>query len=830
METTSGAKQIFNQHHLTICRQTDRLFAYLMAVQWPACVLAAVIVSPRSWVGETSSISNNVWAAVFLGGCISVVPILLAVFFPGKPVTRYTIAVCQMLMSGLIVHISGGRVESHFHIFGSLAFLSFYRDWRVLVPATVVVALDHILRGLFWPQSIYGIASPDEWRWLEHAGWVIFEDTFLLIAIRRSLVEMRNNAEHTAEIGQLNSNLEGWVAARTSELAASHAELEIEVANRSRVQSEFEIMSEISREMSATFDLPTLYSASVKGIQKLIRSDSITIALTEPRTNFLRIAHYFDENNPAPDSAYVMDGPAGLVVKRRCPVFLQKEEIQALVDCGDISIVGPMPTNWIGVPIIFGKTIWGVLAVQDLRDRPPFVGADIRFLRAVSQEICLGIERSTADEIRRISEESFRDLFENAPVAYHELDTNGRYTRMNRTEEKLLGYTIDELRGRHLWDIVVEKCTRESIMAKLAGKAEMIAAERTFIRKDGTRVTVLKEDRLIKNEAGETVGMRSTLQDITEMKLLEESVMRGRKLESIGQLAAGIAHEINTPTQYVGDNVRFLAESFEDYQTVVNATKQAIDQSGGNGLTPELTAQIAAAMQKADIDYLMEEVPLAFKQAQSGVERITTIVSSMKEFAHPGSTGKQFADLKKAIESTIVVASNEWKYIADVNTEFDPELPLIPCIVSEFNQVILNMIVNAAHAIADVVGDGSAQKGTITVKTRLAGNNVEITVSDSGAGISNENLSRIFDPFFTTKQVGKGTGQGLAISHNVIVEKHNGSIRVESEVSVGTSFIITLPLTDPNDEIVDAFESEDEAPSPVPFGSVVAASHDVVLA
>jgi PAS domain S-box-containing protein len=203
-----------------------------MALQWVAGVAAAYWISPQTWAGATSQTHLHVWAALLLGGAISSLPIMLALLQPGRASTRYSVAVGQMLMGALLIHLMGGRIETHFHVFGSLAFLSFYRDWRVLVPATVVVAADHFLRGVFWPQSVYGVMTASEWRWLEHAGWVLFEDTFLFIAIRHSISEMWDIATRTAEIKSLNEGLESHVAERTSQLAAANSELEKEVVER----------------------------------------------------------------------------------------------------------------------------------------------------------------------------------------------------------------------------------------------------------------------------------------------------------------------------------------------------------------------------------------------------------------------------------------------------------------------------------------------------------------------------------------------------------------------------------------------------------------------
>jgi PAS domain S-box-containing protein len=229
---------IFDERQRNICQRTDQMFAALMLLQWLAGLAAAYWISPKTWAGTASQTHIHVWAALFLGGAISSLPILLALTQPGRASTRYTVAVGQMLMGALLIHLMGGRIETHFHVFGSLAFLSFYRDWRVLVPATIVVAADHFLRGVFWPQSVYGVVMASEWRWLEHAGWVLFEDTFLFIAIKRSVSEMWNIAERTAESENLNEELERRVVERTAQLEAANRGLEREVAERTLAEDE----------------------------------------------------------------------------------------------------------------------------------------------------------------------------------------------------------------------------------------------------------------------------------------------------------------------------------------------------------------------------------------------------------------------------------------------------------------------------------------------------------------------------------------------------------------------------------------------------------------
>ncbi|MGB9624211.1 MAG: PAS domain S-box protein [Phycisphaerae bacterium] len=298
----------------------------------------------------------------------------------------------------------------------------------------------------------------------------------------------------------------------------------------------------------------------------------------------------------------------------------------------------------------------------------------------------------------------------------------------------------------------------------------------------------------IPSEEGGLSGLLLIGADITERKALQTQLNQAQKLESIGSLAAGIAHEINTPTQFVGDNVRFLRDAFQDLRGVLDASARLLDACRQGTVTPGLVAEVEAAVRAADLEYLSGEIPKAIEQSLEGVNRVAKIVRAMKDFSHPGSEDKKTTDLNKAIETTITVARNEWKYVAELTTEFDPDLPPVPCLPGEINQVILNLIINAAHAIADVVGDGSKGKGLITVSTHRDGDWAEIRVRDTGTGIPEAIRGRVFDPFFTTKAVGKGTGQGLAIAHSVIVNKHGGSITFETEVGKGTTFILRLPI------------------------------------
>ena len=281
--------------------------------------------------------------------------------------------------------------------------------------------------------------------------------------------------------------------------------------------------------------------------------------------------------------------------------------------------------------------------------------------------------------------------------------------------------------------------------------------------------------------------------DITDRLTLEHQLLQAQKLESVGQLAAGIAHEINTPTQYIGDNVRFLKEAFHDLEGVRASYERLLAAAQNNAVSGETVQEVMDRLQHADANYLFEEIPKAIDQSLEGVTRVAKIVGAMKEFSHPGTKDKTQLDLNHAIECTLTVARNEWKYVAELETEFDPSLPRIACQPGEFNQVILNLIVNAAHAIADVVGKDGSKKGTIKVQTRNCKDWAEIRIHDTGTGIPDSVRARVFDPFFTTKEIGKGTGQGLAIARSVVVDKHGGTIHFETAEGRGTTFVIRLP-------------------------------------
>jgi PAS domain S-box-containing protein len=986
-----------------------------------------------------------------------------------------------------------------------------------------------------------------------------------------------------------------------------------DITARKRAEAERLVISEIVQSVITTPNLEEFFRLAHSAISKLLYAENFFIGLHDPTTGLMCFEYWVDKFDPAPLPQPVGRGFSGFVLKRAEPLLLTEKLKTELYGRGEVVRSGADAASWMGVPLRTRSRTIGVLVLQHHEQENAYTRRDLEFLAVVGDQIALTIERKRTEDGLLKSEANFRDLFDNAPVAYHELDTEGRFTRINRTEEALLGYTNQELRGRHSWDFIVEKASRDATVAKLTGKVKLLPVERTFIRKDGTLVPVLTEDRLIEDAEGRITGIRTTLQDITQLKQIEAalkanergmseaqriahlgsweldvllnkthwsdehyrifglqpqegdapmelflahvhpddqnlveramaramadkvfseleyrvvradgtvrlvqanarvivddsgrvskmlgtahditerkqaeqrlttesvvarvlaesvniseaathflravcenlgwdagafwSVDRGndvlrceefwqsattsviefeslsrrtcfksgqglpgrvwqsgepfwvsdvtvdtnfprlafavreglqsavgfpvrvgremlgvmeffnreirqpdpaliemvttasnhmgefierkraeeelrdsaeryrllfennphpmwvydletlsflavneaaahhygysreeflsmtvkdirppedvpallenlsrpgaevneasiwrhrkkdgstidveitsheflfdarraelvlandvterrklevqlrqaQKLESIGQLAAGIAHEINTPTQYVGDNLRFIQESYQAHMQVMEKYGELFAAAQSGSVSAELLDEVSGVINAADLEYVGVEVPNALNQSMEGVKRIAKIVQSMKDFAHPDSSEKKAVDLNRAIDSTINVARGEWKYVAEMETDFDLSLPPVPCLLGELNQVTLNMIINSSHAIADRMKLEGQGKGLIKISTRHEGNWAVMRIRDTGAGIPLENRARIFDPFFTTKEVGKGTGQGLAISHSV-VQKHGGTITFETAEGEGTTFIIKLPL------------------------------------
>lgn len=427
---------------------------------------------------------------------------------------------------------------------------------------------------------------------------------------------------------------------------------------------------------------------------------------------------------------------------------------------------------------------WAEVHVEAQRDDQGKLQGAFGTIREISErKRNADLEKRLADRALRATEDRVKTIIENAPIMVFTLDKHANLTFIDGKALETLGNTSTELEGLNMFDHVKDMPdVVEAIRKALSGEPVSIEIQAGEVFLDVRYSPVFDEDG---NPNGATgVGI-----DITESKRLENQLVHARKMESIGHLAAGLAHEVNTPTQYIADNARFILESFGPIAETLRFARAALAAEGG-----PRAEELARRWSREDVEYLLDEIPAALTQSLDGLSRVSQIVKSMKQFSHPGTRDRQLADLNEQIESTLNVSRNEWKYVAAVETHFDPDLPLVKCLPAELNQVLLNMIVNASHSIADCVAEGKYEQGKIAITTRTDGSAVEIEVSDNAKGISKEIREKIFDPFFTTKDPGKGTGQGLALAQSVVVEHHGGQIAVESEVGVGTTFVIRIPI------------------------------------
>ena len=309
------------------------------------------------------------------------------------------------------------------------------------------------------------------------------------------------------------------------------------------------------------------------------------------------------------------------------------------------------------------------------------------------------------------------------------------------------------------------------------------------------RVNRELEDRVKQRTAELTSTNQKLVVEMEERGRMELELRQAQKLESVGRLASGVAHEINTPIQFVSDSCHFLRDATRDVETVIEGYRRIVAELHAGTITAEQARQRAAELEEeSDVGYVLENLPLAVTRSIEGLDRVAVIVRAMKEFAYPERKEMAHADINRAIQTTLMVSANEYKYVADVITDLG-DLPTVMCHVGELNQVVLNIVVNAAHAIQDVC-DKTGARGKITIRTWMSGREVFISIADSGKGMPPDVMERIFDPFFTTKEVGKGTGQGLTIARSVIVDKHGGKLSVDSEVGRGTTFTISLPVED----------------------------------
>jgi PAS domain S-box-containing protein len=581
-----------------------------------------------------------------------------------------------------------------------------------------------------------------------------FALTLAGVVARKIMVEIHRSESAEHSIRQLNEDLELKVQQRTAALEASHRNLTIQIAEREAAEEQL-------RRKNAFLEAQA--NSTVDGIlvvdgngRKILQNRRFKEIFQLPK----QIAAD-DNDNAALDF---------VVKKTKNPAaFLRKVEYlyhhRDEVSRDEIEFLEGMVLDRYSAPVVgddekyYGR-IW---VFRDITER-----------------------KRNEEVVRRLS-----TAVEQSPVLVIITDLHGKIVYVNRKFVECTGYSAEEVIGKNPRILKSGHTSGEEykkLWASITSGKEW-RGEFQNRKKNGELYWEYAVITPIRDEKGAVSHFLALKEDITSRRVMEAELQRAQKLEAIGQLAAGIAHEINTPMQFIGDNTRFVQQAWGVVDNLVSLVCCVRDGNIKNG-------DFRKRLDDFDFDDLKElrcETPTAIEQSLDGVERVSKIVHAMKEFSHPGSEEKLPTDINHAIETTLTVARNEWKYVADVETHFSEHLGLVPCHRGEFNQVILNLLVNAAHAIGEVVGDGSTSKGKITIRTGSNHEWVEISIQDTGCGIPEAARPHIFEPFFTTKEVGKGTGQGLTLAHAAIVQKHNGKIWFESEVGRGTTFFVRLP-------------------------------------
>ncbi|PKU25530.1 hybrid sensor histidine kinase/response regulator [Telmatospirillum siberiense] len=420
-----------------------------------------------------------------------------------------------------------------------------------------------------------------------------------------------------------------------------------------------------------------------------------------------------------------------------------------------------------------------------------------QFQRKYDRLTRLNSERRRMEEALRESQDRIRAITESLFEGVLVTDIDGFVAFSNHSADSLLGdERTPRIAGRFVDSIFSLRADQRLLLFSEGPFSKVVETGQSW--RDDDAVFQLRNGRTLLVayacsalvEEGIRKGIIISFRDIQSLKRAQQESLQASKLASVGQLAAGIAHEINTPIQYIGDNLRFLGDSLDTLLEVNRRYRDFIDLHCGEA-DAQAREALATFETESDLSYLREEMPPAVSQSLDGVGQVARIVLAMKEFSHPGEREKVAVDLNRAIENTLAVSRNEWKHVAEVRLDLAEDLPQVACLPGEMNQVLLNLIVNAAHAIQ---ARQSAEKGLINLATRRHGRFVDIIVGDDGVGMSESIKERIFDPFFTTKAVGKGTGQGLAICRDVVVTKHSGRISVDTEEGKGTVFTICLPI------------------------------------
>lgn len=751
-------RKVLNENY----RLTDRLFVWLMIVQWVGAIAAACWVAPYTWIGQESLVNFHVWLAIVLGGALSSAPILLGIFFPGRAITRHVIAFSQALWGAFLIHLSGGRVETHFHVFCSLAFIAFYRDWKVLVTMTLVVAVDHAVRGLFFPLSVYGVVLESPFRWIEHAAWVIAEDVVLVLACLRSRREARAVCENQAELEYAQKEVEGLVEAQTRELGKKTAEAE-----------QFALVAKHT-------------SNSVLILNANGHIESVNEAFT-------RITGYTLEEVVGRKPIDVLGGPTTMPEER-------KKLLEGLASQEPFDLIAHKHRKN-GEPM--------VLAIEA---RPIFDcdGNLIRYFQIESDITQSVREHEQLEQLTKELQESTRELEKLSLVAKYTdnavviTDAQSRIEWVNEGFSRMTGYTLDEVEGRvpghFLQGPATNSDTVDKIRQAVRGK-NGCNVELVNYHRDGKPYWSEIEIRPIRNDEGEVKNFIAIKKNITARKNAEQDrdrltyeLQSAARQAGMAELASDVIHTVGNALNSINVSAQVLRQRIES-KSVTHLSKAAdlITRQGS-----KLTEFLAHDNRGQQFPTFLRELSLALSSERKlqldelcslseKIEHVKEVVASQSAFSHcrvPCEPVSPIELLETAIRMSENTGQQQGIEIVCVNDEV-PDLLLEKHTVL---QILIHLIKNAKESVQE----SHVEKPEIRVSAMRKNDEVSFVVTDNGGGIHENNLVEIFQQGYSTKADGRG--YGLHSSANVAQEL-GGVLMAESEgMGKGATFTLCLPM------------------------------------